>query len=80
MKFKNNRAWVLAMDEIQGNTPDPSPFRPAEANEAERTAHRPTTRGSDSGVVMKASSGSPAKGLSAPGSSRNGNGGGSMSC
>ncbi len=80
MKFKNDLAWVLAMDELQGDIPDPSSFRPAECEESYVPSARSVARGNTSGEPLHAASGAPAKVAPARGSRRSGYGGGSMSC
>jgi hypothetical protein len=81
MKFRDNLAWIMAMDELQGDIPDPSSFRPAECDDPTVSTARGAASGSVSEMKMRASSDVPASGTSARGSTRHGHGGGgAMSC
>ena len=81
MKFKNDIAWVLAMDALQGDIPDPSSFRPAECKEPEVPAKGGAARGDAPAAAMRAASGAATNVTPLRGASRAGHGGrGSMSC
>ena len=81
MKYRDNLAWIMAMDELQGDIPDPSSFRPVECEEPEVPTERGAARGDASGMTMRAAPGVPTVGPSSRDSTRFGHGGsGSMHC
>jgi len=80
MNLRKNMAWIMAMDELQGDIPDPSSFRPDEYGDGEEASACGVARGNASGAAMYAAPSAPATRTSVRGSSRSGTGGGSMSC
>jgi hypothetical protein len=81
MKFKFEREWISAMVELQGDTSDPSSFRPDECGGSDVPPACGVARGAGSGAPMQAASTAPVGGTPARRSTRSGyGGGGSMSC
>lgn len=80
MKFRNNLAWTMAMDELQGDIPDPSSFCSAERIEADVPAARSAAHEDASGVTMHTASAPSATRPPACGPGRSGSSGGSRSC
>ena len=80
MKFRD-LAWITAMDELQGDIPDPSSFCPNECAEPKVVTTRGAARDDARGAMMYASPGSAVGSAAFRGSARSGHGGsGSMSC
>ena len=61
MKFQDELAWVMAMDELQGDIPDPSSFCPVDHNDEEKTNCQSANPGGVHGPVTLSVSGYTAK-------------------